>query len=859
MGSSSEIPCPVPDCAFAGALSRVIHHVTTEDDSGHSWEGLGFQNSLQFREQYEEYLKSEPPRSQIALEAVPGIGEKRGSELRAAGYDYAKDVAHASVHELVEIRLITKDTARCIQATAKEERGYPDTFIAQLATELHVDRDQVAEAYGSLAGAIVPPAEAANTLRALFHSDDDQSVTNLTAYALRFRHFLLQSGFETIGDVAEASIDDLTEVPYIGPTRAEKIREAARNKHTGETNAVTASEPTEQNDTRPQQPSSSKTNSGSSPEKSNGEKNPASSVEPNDSSTSIPSGSSDATSETESTDSQPSEPAEIAGRYPEKLKRRDQWLLWKQTDDGRKIPRAPWETGDALRYVSAMDPENWVSFSEAKRWKAKLPFDVDLAFALTRDDDIVFLDLDDVMFDGRPSPEAQSLIDRADSHTAVSTSGTGVHIFLQGSLSDGIKALTGPIDEDGDQTLEAYDRNRFIAVTGDHLESSPVTVSSGEPLLADLEDQFASVGSETPDRATVEPQKSRDELHTIEATTEIQDLFDAIQQTRPADIRMRSTQTRAHSDGTYSYDPSWANSESGTRLGVLDDVWIYRKGMIALNALQVVALEEGIITDEREYPDGEEFWDAVEALRDRGAHIPEFETSADTFDDVAETDQTDEIDQWEVAKRINYGDRVRGYVHPYDRDYQEKLALELAPTLVEAAEALLLPPSVSYRAAELYAKGHAAGTVHGAAHESSLGAALRLASIMAETPRPLEDIAETLDETPKSIRNKYHRLMKETDLSETLNASDLIVEPTEYVPYLAQQLGIEGDQQVRESVRNLLDTVEHTGNSNPVSEVAAAFYVVLKRSHRHEMTQSDIAHAAGLSKVTIRNNYRKYT
>ncbi|MCW8173760.1 hypothetical protein D8S78_24545 [Natrialba swarupiae] len=52
---------------------------------------------------------------------------------------------------------------------------------------------------------------------------------------------------------------------------------------------------------------------------------------------------------------------------------RDQWLLWKQTDDGRKIPRAPWETGDALRYVDAMNPMNWTSFQEAVRWQSKLP------------------------------------------------------------------------------------------------------------------------------------------------------------------------------------------------------------------------------------------------------------------------------------------------------------------------------------------------------------------------------------------------------------------------------------------------------------------------------------------------------
>ena len=51
--------------------------------------------------------------------------------------------------------------------------------------------------------------------------------------------------------------------------------------------------------------------------------------------------------------------------------------------------------------------------------------------------------------------------------------------------------------------------------------------------------------------------------------------------------------------------------------------------MIGLDALPVVALEDGIIHDERTYPQGNDFWDAVDALRDRGAHIPSYQSSGD--------------------------------------------------------------------------------------------------------------------------------------------------------------------------------------------------------------------------------------
>lgn len=549
----------------------------------------------------------------------------------------------------------------------------------------------------------------------------------------------------------------------------------------------------------------------------------------------------------------------FTGTFPERMKNSDQWLLWKTTDDGRKIPRAPWETGNPLQYVDAMDPSNWVPFEKAQNWQSKLPQKFGLAYSLTREDEIVFLDLDDVIIDGEPSPAAQNIIEQANSYTAVSTSGTGIHVFVSGSLGEDIKSLTGRIDEGGDQSLEVYDRNRFVAVTGDHLESSPAEITPGDILLNELEAEYASVSSETPDRTITEPQRARDELHEIETTSNIQDIFDAISQTRPSDIRMRSTQTREHGDGTYSYDPSWVHSESGTRLGVLDDVWIYRKGMVALDALQLVALEEGIIGNERKYPEGSDFWEAVDALRGRGAHIPKFESSNEPLSEISDIDSDAEIKKWEVAKRINYGDRVRTYVHPYDRDYQEKLALELTPIIIDAVESLYLSPAVAYRAAELYAKGHAAGIVPGAAHESSLGAALRIAAIEAGTPRPLADIADTVEENPTSIRNKFQRIMKETNMLETLDASDLIVDPVDYAPYMARQLGVTDDTTLCDSVCELLAQEDHDGGSNPISEVAAAFYVAMKQSDDYSITQEDIAHAAEISEVTIRNNYRKYT
>lgn len=846
MDATESLSCPVPGCAAEGTLSQVIHHVTERDDESHTWQALGFRNSYEFRAAHEsgrdgDGSASEPtavdPDSgagdSVPLAEVPGVGDTRAAALRRHGYTDAADVAAASVAALGQTPTLSEATARCVRTTAREACGYPETFVSELADSLDANRGDVADAYADLAACVVEPADAEPSLRALF-DDDDSSVMGLSEHAVRFRHFLREAGFERVEDVATADVEELTAAAYVGESRARTIRESARDEV--EFDPVTPDEPPEADDSHPD----------------DGPEEP-------------PSEGAAEAGRTEATDRQGAgsagsgTAAERRAGFPPALRARDQWLLWKPTEDGRKVPRAPWSTGDPLRFVDGLDPANWTSFGDAVEWMEKLPHDLRLAFALTRDDEFVFLDLDDVVVDGDPSGPAQQLLDDAESYAALSTSGTGVHIFGRGSLPEGVKSLTGPLDDSGDQTLEVYDRNRFVAMTGDHLDATPAAVTSVSSVLAELEDEFGTVSSATPDRATTEPRRSRDELRDLETTGDIQDVFDAINQTRPSDISLRSTQTRDHGDGTYSYDPSWTHSESGTRLGVLEDVWIYREGMIALNALQVVALEEGIITDEREHPEGEAFWTAVEALRDRGAHIPAYEPGEAATDPADSDRPADDIDEREVAKRINYGDPVRAHVHKFDRDYQEQLAVDLAPVLADSVRALRLSAPVAYRAAEAYAAGHAAGIVPGASHESTLGAAIRVASIEAGTPRPLQAIADAVDETPTSVRRKFHRLVQETGIADAVDAADLVVDPVEYVPYLARELDRDADDELCASVRELLEDADLDGGSNPMSEVAAAFYVALQQSPDRETTQREVADAAGVSVVTVRNNYRKFT
>ena len=323
------------------------------------------------------------------------------------------------------------------------------------------------------------------------------------------------------------------------------------------------------------------------------------------------------------------------GTLPVDLLENDRWLAWKETDDGRKVPRAPWRTGGD-QFVSAQDPEVWTDVATARRWCEHLP-GFELALNVrdrdAHDETLVLVDFDNVRDpeSGRWHPSVPALIANAGSYAQISTSATGGHILCRGALPEGVKAIDASLPAHSDfpdAGIEVYDSGRFVAMTGRHIEGTPTETRDAQTFLDDLVERFATVAEGTPDELTREPAKSPGEIADVETTTDIQDVLDAIQHTGPEDIRLRSTVTNERSDGSKSLDPTWARSESGTRLAQVEDGWVYRKGMRGLDALQVVALEERIIASEDEYPSGEAFWKAIDALRERGAHVPEYDRSA---------------------------------------------------------------------------------------------------------------------------------------------------------------------------------------------------------------------------------------
>jgi primase-polymerase (primpol)-like protein len=161
---------------------------------------------------------------------------------------------------------------------------------------------------------------------------------------------------------------------------------------------------------------------------------------------------------------------------PEALTTREQWLCWRsETRDGKptKIPIDP-TTG---AYASTTDPSTWSDFETARDRAATTSDIAGLGFVFTDEDPIVGVDLDDCRIPetGNTREWATNIIDRLDSFTEISPSGTGYHILVEGSLPEG---------RNRNDDLELYETARFFTVTGDHVDGTPRTV---EPRTAELE------------------------------------------------------------------------------------------------------------------------------------------------------------------------------------------------------------------------------------------------------------------------------------------------------------------------------------------------------------------------------------
>ncbi|WP_042661976.1 hypothetical protein [Haloferax sp. ATB1] len=188
----------------------------------------------------------------------------------------------------------------------------------------------------------------------------------------------------------------------------------------------------------------------------------------------------------------------IQETLPTELVERDQWVCWRsEKRDGKqtKIPVVPGEGS----FASSTDPETWSDFETARSFVEANRAD-GVGFVFTEEDPIVGVDLDDCRDaeTGDVDDDAQDIIDRLDSYTEVSPSGTGYHVLIKGDFPEG-RNRRGQI--------ELYDTARFFTVTGDRIDDTPGQVKRRQDALEAIHREYVQLHSENKD-------PERDE-HTI--------------------------------------------------------------------------------------------------------------------------------------------------------------------------------------------------------------------------------------------------------------------------------------------------------------------------------------------------------
>ncbi len=170
--------------------------------------------------------------------------------------------------------------------------------------------------------------------------------------------------------------------------------------------------------------------------------------------------------------------------------------------------------------------------------------------------------------------------------------------------------------------------------------------------------------------------------------------------------------------------------------------------------------------------------------------------------------------------------------------------------LDKTAEKLGLSRAVREQAAYIYRRAFAKGLLRGRSINGVAAAALYAAIRDTETPRTLKDIAAANNMKRKDVARDYRRLLREMDL--TMPVADA----ARSVNRVASRVGY-SERVVRRAIEivGIIERREISAGKSPMGLAGASLYLagVLEGEIR---TQKEIADAAGVTEVTVRNRYK---
>ena len=188
----------------------------------------------------------------------------------------------------------------------------------------------------------------------------------------------------------------------------------------------------------------------------------------------------------------------------------------------------------------------------------------------------------------------------------------------------------------------------------------------------------------------------------------------------------------------------------------------------------------------------------------------------------------------------------RSQVHePIDRNFRQAFS-----ELDRLKDKLAVGDAVVEKAAYIYRKALEKGLVRGRSISALIASALYAACRDTETPRTLKDVGNASNIKRKDIARCYRLLLRELSLKMP------VVNPVNCVSRIASIAGL--SEKTKREATKILRTAEElkiSAGKDPMGLAAAALYVSCVTNGENK-TQRDVAEAAGVTEVTIRNRYK---
>ncbi|MDG6995201.1 MAG: transcription initiation factor IIB [Nitrososphaerota archaeon] len=166
------------------------------------------------------------------------------------------------------------------------------------------------------------------------------------------------------------------------------------------------------------------------------------------------------------------------------------------------------------------------------------------------------------------------------------------------------------------------------------------------------------------------------------------------------------------------------------------------------------------------------------------------------------------------------------------------------------ADKLNVSNAVIEKSAYIYRKALERGLIRGRSISALIAAALYAACRDMETPRTLKDISAIAGIKKKEIARSYRLLFRELDLRMP------VVDPVKCIARIASKVGLQ--ERTKRKAMEILRLAEENRSSagkDPMGLAAAALYVACVMENENK-TQKDVAEAANVTEVTIRNRYK---